>query len=55
MTGRHPSTWGTHQETLLDQVGLQYILDGSPLFAYRCRQALDPNRAAIELLHDGLK
>ncbi len=41
---------GAHQESLLDQKGLDHILDGAALLAHGRRQAVDAHRAALEFL-----
>src|SRR5262245_19793009 len=41
------------QETFLDQVRLDDVLEGSPLLADRGREAVDADRAAVELLDHG--
>src|SRR5690554_3326593 len=45
----YPPTRGAHHEPLLDQVGLEYILDGVALFADRGRKTVDSHRATAEL------
>src|SRR3546814_10794607 len=49
---RHAAARGAHQEALLDQEGLDHVLEGAALFAQRGGQRLDPDRAAVEGLHD---
>ena len=44
----HPAPGGTHEEALLDQVGLDHVFDGTPLLAYGRCQAVHPHRATVE-------
>jgi len=49
--GRAPAR-GAHHEALLDQVGLDDVLDGTALLADRGGQALDADGSAVEALDD---
>jgi hypothetical protein len=49
---RHPTARRAHDETLLDQERLDHVLDRAALLAERRREALDADRAAVELLDD---
>lgn len=46
----YPPARGTHHVTLLDEVGLEDVLDGMTLLADRRSQAVHADRTAIELL-----
>jgi len=46
--GSHATAGRAHQESLLDEEGLEYVFDGAALFADGCRQAVHPDRAAVE-------
>ena len=48
--GCHTPGTGTHHKALLDQKGLQHILNGAAFLAYRRRQIVHPDRATIEFL-----
>ena len=48
VAGGHTPARGSHDVPLLDQVGLQHILDGATLLGNRGRQALHAHRAAVE-------
>ena len=50
---RHAAARGAHQEALLDQKRLGDVLERAAFLAERCRQAVDPDRAAVEALDDG--
>src|SRR5690606_24511437 len=52
LVGGHPPARGAHQEALLDQVGLDHVLQGAALLAQRRGQRFHADRAAVEVLDD---
>src|SRR4029453_8065339 len=52
VTGGDAAARGAHDEALLDQIGLDHILDRAALLAERRRETLDADRAAVKLLDD---
>ena len=48
----HSPPGRAHEKTLLDQIGLQYILYGAPLLSDGRRQIIDPDRPAVEFFDD---
>src|SRR5690606_38724703 len=49
----HPAARRALDVTLLDQVGLDHVLDGTAFLAHRRRQAVGADRTTVELLDDG--
>ena len=49
---RHAAARGAHDVALLDQERLDDVLDRAALLAERGREAVDADRAALELLDD---
>src|SRR5690554_7212422 len=49
---RHAPARGTDQIALLDQVGLDHVLEGAALFAQGGSERIHADRAAIEVLDD---
>jgi hypothetical protein len=52
---RHTSARRALQVALLDQVGLQHVLDGVAGFADRGGQIVHADRAAVELVQHGFQ
>src|SRR5262245_51453544 len=52
VAGGDAAARGAHDEALLDEIGLDDVLDGAALLAERRCQALDADRTAVELLDD---
>ena len=53
--GRDPAARRALQEALLDQEGLDHVFDGVTLFPDGCRQVVQPDGAAVELVQHGLE
>src|SRR5690606_38191368 len=47
-----PAPCSAHHVSLLDEVGLEDVLDGAAFLAQRSGEALDTDRAAVELVDD---
>src|ERR1043165_668176 len=52
VTGGDAAARGAHHEALLNQIGLDHVLDRAALLAERRRETFDADRAAIEFLDD---
>ena len=53
IAGRHAAPGRAHHEALLDQVGLQHILNGAALFGNGRGQTVHPDRATVKFLYHG--
>src|SRR5580704_3776754 len=51
-TRGHAAARRACNESLLDEEGLDHVLERAPLLTDRRRQAVDAHRAAVELFHD---
>ena len=52
VSGRNPATGRAHNESLLDQVRLDHVLDRAALLAHGRGKAFDADRTAVEFFND---